>query len=131
MAAVTEARQREVTTVRERVRSILDAFAGAMLSDGRRARIAYLEVPGTSRRLEKRAREVVRQFAAMVEEEARMGAAGGVLPDRDYELTARLLVGGTTSILLDWLADRGRRPLEEVLDELTSAFVLLLEQPPR
>ena len=131
LVAVTEARKLEIAGVRERVRAILDAFAGAMLSDARRARIAYLEVPGTSRRLEERARAVVRGFAAMVEEDARLGAAAGVLPDRDYELTARLLVGGTTSILLDWLAEPARRPLEQVLEELTSAFVVLLEQPPR
>ena len=112
-----------------RVRAILDGFARAMLSDPRRARIAYLEVPGTSRTLERHASRVVRGFAAVVEEEARAAAAEGLLPERDYALTAMLLVGGTNALLLDWLTDEPRRPIEEVLEELTGAFVAVLRRP--
>ncbi|HEV2062857.1 MAG TPA: hypothetical protein VGR12_08410, partial [Solirubrobacteraceae bacterium] len=111
------------------VRVVLEAFARAMLSDPRRARIAYLEVPGTSSSLERHARRVVRGFAAVVEEEARAAAAAGRLPDRDYALTAMLLVGGTNAILLDWLGDERHRPIDDVLDELTAAFVAVLRQP--
>lgn len=127
--AVAAARLTAPDDVRGRVRAILDAFAQAMLSDPRRARIAYLEVPGTSRPLERHARRVVRGFAAVVEEEARAAAARGRLPARDYALTAMLLVGGTNEILLDWLSDDDRRPIDAVLDELTNAFVAVLQQP--
>ena len=129
--AVTEARAAEVADVRTRVRTILDAFARSMLTDPRRARIAYLEVPGTSRRLERHAGAVVRGFAAVVEEEARAAAVQGLLPDRDYSLTAMLLVGGTNALLLDWLIDDRRRPIEPVLDELAASFTAVLEQPQR
>ena len=129
VAAVDGARASAPTDVRGRVRAILEAFAGAMLTDPRRARIAYLEVPGTSDGLDLHAHGVVRGFAAVVEQEARAGAARGTLPDRDYALTAMLLVGGTNAILLDWLADEVRRPIADVLDELTEAFVAVLERP--
>lgn len=127
-AAVTAARETAPADVDGRVRAILSAFAGAMLSDPRRARIAYLEVPGTSRSLERHASRVVRGFAAVVEEEAREAAARGAIPDRDYALTAMLLVGGTNALLLDWLNDERRRPIEEVLDELGAAFVAVLRR---
>ncbi|HEX2084195.1 MAG TPA: helix-turn-helix domain-containing protein [Solirubrobacteraceae bacterium] len=129
VAAVTEARRLEIDDVRGRIRTILDAFARAMLSDPRRARIAYLEVPGTSRSLERHASRVVRGFAAVVEEEARAAAAQGRLPDRDYSLTAMLLVGGTNAILLDWLSDEERRPIDDVLGELAASFAAVLERP--
>ena len=128
-AAVGAARESAPSDVVGRVRAVLEAFAGAMLSDPRRARIAYLEVPGTSRTLERHARGVVRGFAAVVEEEARSAAERGLLPDRDYALTAMLLVGGTNAILLDWLSDERRRPIDDVLSELTAAFVGVLQQP--
>jgi AcrR family transcriptional regulator len=127
-AAVSEARLTAPEDVRGRVAAILSAFARAMLSDPRRARIAYLEVPGTSRSLERHASGVVRGFARVVEEEARAAASRGALPDREYALTAMLLVGGTNAILLDWLIDEHRRPIEEIVDELTDAFVALLER---
>lgn len=127
-AAVAEARLTAPPDVRARVRAIVDAFAGAMLTDPRRARIAYLEAPATSPELGAHARGVLRGFAKVVEEEARAAAAAGRLPDRDYALTSMLLVGGTTALLLDWLSDDDRRPLAEVLDELTDAFVAVLEQ---
>jgi AcrR family transcriptional regulator len=129
VAAVGEARRSAPQDVEGRVRAILEAFARAMLSDPRRARIAYLEVPGTSRVLERHASGVVRGFAAVVEEEARAAAARSRLPDRDYALTAMLLVGGTNAILLDWLNDERRRAIDEVLAELTAAFVAVLRQP--
>ncbi|HEV2812639.1 MAG TPA: helix-turn-helix domain-containing protein [Solirubrobacteraceae bacterium] len=128
-AAVGAARLTAPQDVRGRVRVILEAFAGAMLDDPRRARIAYREVPSTSRGLERHAHGVVRGFAGVVEEEARAAAERGLLPDRDYALAAMLLVGGTNAILLDWLADDERRPIADVLDELTGAFVAVLEQP--
>lgn len=128
-AAVADARRSAPGGVEGRVRAILEAFARAMLSDPRRARIAYLEVPGTSPGLERHASRVVRGFAGVVEEEARAAAARGALPDRDYALTSMLLVGGTNAILLDWLGDDRGRPMGDVLDELTAAFVAVLRQP--
>ena len=117
--------------VRLRVRGILDAFARAMLSDTRRARIVYIEAPGASAALEEHTRTVVRSFAAMVEQEAKRGIRSGLMPDRDYSLTSLLLVGGTNAILLDWVSDEKRRPLEQVLDELTESFAAVLERPLR
>lgn len=125
--AVAEARRTAPDDVRGRVRVILEAFAGAMLGDPRRARIAYLEVPGTSRALERHAHGVVRGFATVVEEEAGRAVRRGLLRDRDFSLTAMLLVGGTNAILVDWLSDASR-PTDGVLDELTEAFVALLER---
>lgn len=129
VVAVADARVTAPPDARGRVRAILAAFASAMLTDPRRARIAYLEAPGTSAELDRHARSVVRGFARVVEEDARAAAAQGLLPDRDFALTAKLLVGGATALLLDWLSDEDRRPIAEVLDELTEAFVAVLEQP--
>jgi AcrR family transcriptional regulator len=127
-AAVADARVTAPLDVRGRIRAILEAFAGAMLTDPRRARIAYLEAPGTTARMQRHAVRAVRGFAAVVEEEARAAAAAGRLPDRDYALAAMLLVGGTNAILLDWLGDDERRPIAAVLDELADAFAAVLEQ---
>ena len=128
VAAVAEARERAPQDVRGRVHTILAAFAGAMLTDPRRARIAYREVPGTSPNLDRHAQGVVRGFAAVVEQEAQAAAARGLLPDRDYALTAMLLVGGTNAILLDWLGDEHRQPIDAVLHELAGTFVAVLER---
>ena len=127
-SAVAQARTTAPTDVRGRVEAILTAFAGAMLSDARRARIAYLEAPGTSRRLERHARAVVRGFARVVQEEAESAAARGLLPERDYSLTAMLLVGGTNAILLDWLGGEQERTIDAIVAELTDAFAAVLEQ---
>jgi AcrR family transcriptional regulator len=126
--AVAEARRTAPRDIRGRVRAILEGFIDAMLGDPRRARIAYLEVPGTSRELERHAHGVVRGFAALVEEEARAGAVRGLLPDRDYALTAMLLVGGTNAIIVDWLTDASR-PTGGMLDVLAESFLALLERP--
>lgn len=127
--AVAEARQSAPPDVAGRVHCILDAFARAMLTDPRRARIAYREVPGTSPGLDRHALGVVRGFAAVVQQEAEAAAADGVLPPRDYALTAMLIVGGTNAILLDWLSDDRRGPIEDVLAELATAFRAVLERP--
>jgi AcrR family transcriptional regulator len=128
VAAVGEARETAPPDVTGRVRTILAAFAEAMLTDPRRARIAYREAPGTSPSLDRHAHGVVRGFAAVVEQEASAAAARGLLPDRDYGLTAMLLVGGTNAILLDWLADDDRPPIDAVIEELAGAFVAVLER---
>ena len=127
--AVTEARQAAPQDVAGRVHVILDAFARAMLTDPRRARIAYREVPGTSAGLDRHALGVVRGFAAVVQQEAEAAAERGLLPVRDYGLMAMLLVGGTNAILLDWLSDERRRPIDDVLAELAGAFRAVLERP--
>jgi AcrR family transcriptional regulator len=127
-AAVGAARLTAPLDVRGRIRAILEAFAAAMLTDPRRARIAYLEAPGTTAEMQRHAGRAVRGFAAIVDEEARAAAAAGRLPDRDYRLAAMLLVGGTNAILLDWLGDEARRPIGDVLDELADAFAAVLEQ---
>ncbi len=129
-AAVAEARASAPGGggLEERLRHGLAAFAAAMTGDERRARLAYVELPGASVGLEEHRRSMVRAFAAALEDEVRELAAAGAVPDRDYGMTALVLVGATNELLLDWLvtAPGDRPPIGAVVDELVAVYAAVL-----
>ena len=68
-------------------------------------------------------------LAPRYEREADRLAAAGEIPARDFAITAMVLVGGTSEMVLEWLAHEPREPIESVIDELTEVYVAALSGP--
>ncbi|MGH8630323.1 MAG: TetR/AcrR family transcriptional regulator, partial [Burkholderiales bacterium] len=102
-AVVREALQRPSTDLRARVAEGIRAFMQAYVSDRRRAQVGVLEVVGVSPAVERRRREVIHEFARVLEGYADALAAQGLLPRRDYHPVSVALVGGINELLAEWL----------------------------
>ena len=130
VAQVAEARAAAAGgDVRTQARAGLEVVMRFFAADERAAWIFYLQVHGVSAQLYWHRVSVVRAFAADIEREARRLADAGELPDRDFQMTAMALVGGTNEIVLDWLSSDPRAPAEAVVDELTEIYVAALSAP--
>jgi len=127
---IVEARDAAPTDdVRARVRAGLEVVMRFFAADERTAWIAYLQIHGVSADLFWHRIDVMRGFAADIEREAHRLAASGLLPERDFAMTAIVLVGGTNEMVLDWLSREPRPPVEAVVDELTELYVAALSAP--
>lgn len=106
-------------------------FVTEMLADERSARVAYLEIVGVSPELERHRRAVLRMFAAVIAEQAGGFAARGLLPERDYTLTAMALVGAVEELLADWLSRDPRPSSATLVDELVEIYLAAVSRPVR
>lgn len=117
--------------VRPRAEGAIDAFVHAMLDDPRAARIACIEVVGVSDALEVHRRRVLRLFADLLADEARMlGLTGRVVTRPDPRPTTLSLVGGVYEVIVDWLQTDDRLPLEVIIADLTDLWVAAAAGPP-
>jgi hypothetical protein len=93
-------------------------------SDPRWARIAVVESVGVSPTAERHRQDALARFAALIELEVERMAAAGIVPARDYRLTAIALVGAinglvnTWTVVPDW-ADQ----VDDVVEEATALIV--------
>jgi AcrR family transcriptional regulator len=110
-------------TLEQQARSAIEAFAHAMLDDERRARINFIEVLGASPRVEARRREVIRNFAHMLETFAEEHMRQGTIPSRDAWTGSLALIGGVQEVLRDWVTGTERPPLAPIIDDLVTLFV--------
>jgi AcrR family transcriptional regulator len=114
-------------TPEQRVAHAIEALVQSYCGDARRARIGVLEVVGVSAGMERRRREVIHDFARLLEGYAQDLARQGLIPVRDYHLLSVALVGGINELLAEWLTSE-RRPgtaqLVEVISEMLRALIL-------
>ncbi|HSW14154.1 MAG TPA: TetR/AcrR family transcriptional regulator [Solimonas sp.] len=126
-AAVREVLQRPGLQLAVRIPLVMRAFVEAYVSDRRRAQIGVLEVVGVSPVVEKRRREVIREFAQVLEGYADSLVAQGLLPKRDHHPVSLALVGGINELLAEWLMSGhpgSLQQLQDVIGEVMQALLL-------
>ncbi|SEH10586.1 transcriptional regulator, TetR family [Thermoleophilum album] len=119
LAALAEA----PATLEDRVRAGVSAFVGALDRDRRRARVQLLESVGRDEQLEHRRREVMHEFAALLEE-----MSAGLLPaDRndpdERRIAALALVGATNEVVIDWVLGYLEVPRERLVEVLVRIYL--------
>ncbi len=124
-AAVLSAVERAPLDPRARLEAGLSAFVDAQLADEWGAQINYFEIVGVSPELERHRRDVLRFYAAFVEQQMSALAGAGRLPRRDYALSAVALVGATDGLLIHWLSSDPRPPRDAVIAELVEIAGLI------
>ena len=113
--------------LRARARAGVSAYFDVMTRDPRWARIAVVESVGVSPTAEQHRQQAIGRFADVIELEATRLAAAGLIPARDYHLTAAALVGAINGLINTWTstpdwADR----VSDVVDEATALIVAAL-----
>lgn len=122
----------------QRVEAAIRALVHSYVDDPRRARIGVLEAVGVSAGMERRRREVIHDFARVLETYANDLARQKLVPVRDYHLISVALVGGINELLAEWLTTDhppGTAQLIEVISELLRTLILggralLVQQTP-
>ncbi len=112
-----------------RVRVGVEAYVRAMTADVGLVRIVYLETVGISPAFEQHRRTVLDAFARITVGEAEALAAAGLLPRREYELTALALAGASSELLVEWALRSPQPSIERIVDELNRLFVAGLAAP--
>jgi AcrR family transcriptional regulator len=112
-----------------RITTLLDAFVAAVTADPRFPRLNYVEAPGISEAMESQHREWFTRYTDFIEAECDRAAASGLVPERDYHLTAIALVGAVTGILREWQAHRPPLPVEAVATEIREVFLAAITRP--
>jgi AcrR family transcriptional regulator len=120
-AAVRGALERAPLEHAASARAGLMAFTGALLEDERKARVVIDGLIGVSPRCERRRREELRAFAAVIAQQ-RAKVGGPPMGEVELHVLMTALVGATIEVLVDWLRDR-RGPLEPVVDQLVNLYV--------
>lgn len=125
-AAVREALQRPGLDLAARIPQVMRAFVESYVGDRRRAQIGVLEVVGVSPAVEQRRREVIREFAQVLEGYADSLMAQGLLPQRNYHPVSLALVGGINELLAEWLMSGEPGDLQQLRDVISEVMHALL-----
>jgi AcrR family transcriptional regulator len=101
----------------------ITAFVEHLTDDPRRARVLFGAVPADDAAAGLRA-AAIRRLIAIVEEHGRSIYA---VSDEDPagELSAAMIIGGTSQAILDWLDGRAACPREELVDHLISLWLAI------
>lgn len=100
-----------------RVRAGVAALAREM-ADPRRVRIMTVEVVGASPEVERHRLEVERGFQRALMREAARLAVVGLVPQRDYSLSAVAVVGAVSALVTHWATSDDPPPVERIADEV-------------
>lgn len=127
-AGVWAALDADTDDVATLVRGGIAAYLGPLVRDERKGRITQLEVVGVSPELERHRRDVIRAFAAGMNERLELWTQRGTIDIGDPGLVTLVMAGGASETLVDHLVtpQRQRRSLDELTDELTRVWLLLL-----
>ena len=113
--------------VPKRISRATHAYLGVMTTDRRWAQIAILESVGISPAAEEHRRIAIDRFAALMEAEAQRLAADGVIPQRDFHLTAVAMTGAVYGLINTWTADVDWDvEVDKIVAEVTRLIVLAL-----
>jgi AcrR family transcriptional regulator len=116
--------------LRARAHAGVRAYFDVMTTDPRWARIAVVESVGVSPTAERHRQEALARFARFIELEVDRLAAAGVVPVRDYGLTAVALVGAINGLINTWTTtpDWANR-VDDVVEVATNLIVAAVTQP--
>ncbi|MGH8504749.1 MAG: TetR/AcrR family transcriptional regulator, partial [Stenotrophobium sp.] len=121
-----EAIQLPASSASERIANAIRALVRAYAEDPRYGRITCIEVVGVSPELEQHRREVIHQFASVVEAHAAALAQAGEVPQRDYHLSCVALMGAVNELLTEWLSVAQPPTAEELTDEMLSLLQAMI-----
>lgn len=103
------------------------AYFRVMTSDRRWARIALVETVGHSAAAELHRRAAIERFGQLLELEAGSLAELGVVPRRDFSLTAVALTGAINGLVSTWTADGSwDAKVDGVIEEAARLIVLAM-----
>lgn len=85
----------------EKVRAGISPFVHSCLDDPRKARIVMVEAVRISPESERHRRELIHDFARIIEEKAEEMKRRGILPERDYSTASLALAGAVNELLID------------------------------
>jgi len=107
---------------RAKARAAIEGFVRFATDDPRRARVMFVEAVGVEALMRRRS-AAMSLFAKVIAD--RGGEFYGAPADADpvLELTASLLAGGLTELLVTWLDGRIAISREELVDDVTELFV--------
>jgi AcrR family transcriptional regulator len=114
-------------SVEEQAREGLRASWLILTEDRRKARVIALEVVGVSERLERLRRENRHAFADILVRNAMSLADPDIRLRMDPVLTARLLMGASMEMLVDWINGDVDASTEEIIDHLTTMYTAVAE----
>ncbi len=133
-AAVVAALRDAPEDPRARLEAGLRAFAHAYLDDPRAIRVAFVETLGRGPAVEARRRHYVREFAAVIAQQADVFARQGrVELPTGPERVGLAMAGMVSELLIDWTTQRDQPSADELVDELMAIFDVVLRgaQPRR
>jgi AcrR family transcriptional regulator len=103
------------------------AYFEVMTGDRRWARIALVESVGVSPTAEQHRQTAIDRFAQLLLAEANRLADEGLVPKRDYRLTAIALVGAVNGLVNTWTADNGwEAQMDDVAAEAARLITLAI-----
>jgi AcrR family transcriptional regulator len=106
------------------------AYFDVVTTDPRWARIAVIESVGVSPTAERHRQEALGRFADLIELEANHLAAAGVVPARDFRLTAIALVGAILGLVNTWSATPDwAGQVDDVIHEAAELIVAAASRP--
>lgn len=109
--------------VEAHVRAGIEAAIHPWQADERKGRIARVEVVGVSRALEEHRLAVIEGYAGLIAADLDHLAERGLIPLRDFSITALALVGAVNELMVNWLHRTSRPPVEVLVDELVRLYV--------
>ncbi|MGI8662230.1 MAG: TetR/AcrR family transcriptional regulator [Acidimicrobiales bacterium] len=113
--------------VEQRVRAGFGTYLDVMTTDPRWARIAFVEMVGSTPVAHAARRVALARFGELLEGEANRLAALGTIERRDYSLTATAVVGALTALVETWsgVDDRSKQVMR-ITDEATRLMMAAL-----
>jgi AcrR family transcriptional regulator len=104
-----------------RSRAVIAAFVELMTEDPRKGRVAFIEALG-SEALVRRRLDVLQQFAELTAQRGRDFLGQDAIDRRSAELTAQLLMGGLTEVLIAWLEGRLDVSRQRLVEHCAAVF---------
>jgi AcrR family transcriptional regulator len=101
-----------------KVRAAFGAFVELLATDRRKAHVALLDVVG-SEAVQRRRREIVRDFAHLMAERARVELGDAAPDERELELTSLVLVSGLGEVVVTWLDGTLDTTTDELVERAT------------
>jgi AcrR family transcriptional regulator len=107
---------------RAKSRAAIGSFVELLTDDPRRARAMLIESIGNPV-LERQREQSIRNFAALLGEQARLFYGAESLSESDSELTSLALVGGLSELLVAWLDGRLKVSKERLVEHCVELVV--------
>jgi AcrR family transcriptional regulator len=123
-AAVLEAVDRAGDDPRAQVRASLDCIIGFVGDDRRRGRVLYVEALGNEA-LNRRRIETAHALVGLVEQAGAERHGQPRSGERIGRITAAILVGGASELVVAWLDGRIDVPRRQLVDDATELFLAM------
>jgi AcrR family transcriptional regulator len=102
----------------ERITALLHAYVKGATCDLRHARIAYVEIVGVSRRMDRQRLERRAAWIEFVSQVIDDAVERGELPPGNYRIAVAAFIGAVNGLMHDWVVGWVDATLEEIADEL-------------